>query len=482
MAKAGKSRSYAAPGDKSICNNCIEEKFLSDLVKSTGTRRTCTYCGKTTKAIFLEHLADRIQTVIEKFFERTPDSPDGFEYAMSKDDEIEYEWEREGELVTDVIQSAAEIPRQAAEDVQEILEGRFMSRSREEMGEETEFDMGSQYKFVGNRNKELEEQWNNFENSLRTNTRYFNQPGKTYLDNIFKGLDKLVTPEGGPILIAGPENPLNAVYRARVFLSDESLHTALSNIVDELGPPASKFAKAGRMNAAGISVFYGATETQTALAEVRPPVGSWVAVARFTFMRELRLLNLAALKNISPRGSLFDDAFTDLMLRVQFLRQLSDKMTIPVMPGQEEIEYLITQAIADYLSMNSTTNLDGIIFPSLQTGDGSNIVLFHKASRVKPRTLPAGTKTSVKLWEYDEDDRRYPWFTITEEIPAGPMEGLSFPTHKDPRLVSLAIDEEHIQIHLIQRVQYTTDPQKLDFRRYEKTGDDEMKARVFGRK
>ena len=46
----------------------------------------------------------------------------------------------------------------------------------------------------------------------------------------------------------------------------------------------------GRMNAAGISVFYGATDDETAIAGVRPPVGSWVATATFEVIRPLRLL------------------------------------------------------------------------------------------------------------------------------------------------------------------------------------------------
>jgi len=49
------------------------------------------------------------------------------------------------------------------------------------------------------------------------------------------------------------------------------------------------------MNARGVSVFYGAIDPRVALAEVRPPVGSRVAVARFEIIRPLRLLDLNAL-------------------------------------------------------------------------------------------------------------------------------------------------------------------------------------------
>lgn len=39
------------------------------------------------------------------------------------------------------------------------------------------------------------------------------------------------------------------------------------------------------MNARGVSVFYGANDPTAAIAEVRPPVGSQVAVAQFEIIR-----------------------------------------------------------------------------------------------------------------------------------------------------------------------------------------------------
>jgi RES domain len=63
------------------------------------------------------------------------------------------------------------------------------------------------------------------------------------------------------------------------------------------------------MNAGGIAVFYGANEPNVAIAEVRPPVGSKVAVARFEIIRPLRLLDLTALAAVSERGSVFDPEF-----------------------------------------------------------------------------------------------------------------------------------------------------------------------------
>jgi len=63
----------------------------------------------------------------------------------------------------------------------------------------------------------------------------------------------------------------------------------------EIGPPPPARAMAGRMNARGIAVFYGALDAATAVAEVRPPSGSKVLVGRFEILRTSRRRVLSAL-------------------------------------------------------------------------------------------------------------------------------------------------------------------------------------------
>jgi hypothetical protein len=144
----------------------------------------------------------------------------------------------------------------------------------------------------------------------------------------------------------------------------------------------------GRMNAAGIFVFYGATDDETAIAEVCPPVGSWVVTATFEVIRPLRLLNLGDLGGIRPDSTLsyFDPLGREQAERCAFLRELQQQMLMPVMPENADQGYLITQAIADYLATNEALNLDGILFPSVQVpkdaSPGLSAILFHKASGV----------------------------------------------------------------------------------------------------
>ena len=77
--------------------------------------------------------------------------------------------------------------------------------------------------------------------------------------------------------------------------------------------------------------------------------------------------------------------------------RMSDRITRPVMPNDEPSDYLITQAIADYLA--GQAGLDGILYPSAQVANAKkskNIALFHPSSRVEPLELPPGTELSAR--------------------------------------------------------------------------------------
>src|SRR3546814_20534128 len=77
---------------------------------------------------------------------------------------------------------------------------------------------------------------------------------------------------------AGPGSAYEQLLRARVCQSERSLIDALQHQERFIGAPLEDIGASGRMNAAGLPSFYGATEALEALAEVRPPVGSWVVI------------------------------------------------------------------------------------------------------------------------------------------------------------------------------------------------------------
>lgn len=226
------------------------------------------------------------------------------------------------------------------------------------------------------------------------------------------------------------------------------------------------------MNARGISVFYGATTAAVALSEVRPPVGSSILVGRFDIVRPLRLLDLVILRAISIIGSVFDPEFIKRLERAKFLELLSARMLMPVMPGDEVVDYLPTQVVSDYLASEVSPPLDGIMYPSVQAGRKSerNVVLFHKSSLVEEPDLPAGTKVTSNLY-FDTDEGPEDDFSVTEETPLAPgvqpdedeyamigwgNAGQGSARPEDIREATLGLDPASVDVHFVKAVKVVT--------------------------
>ena len=475
---------------KKICFTCVAESFLSAEINLNGKRGKCSYCETLARCYSLERLAERVEEAFESHYVRTSDQPYSLDYAMMSDKESNYCWCREGEPVAEAIMNAAGISKEAAEDVHEILADKYSDIEAAKCNEETEFDTDSHYAEKPIGAGEWWGKWREFERSLTTETRFFSRNAFSLLQSAFEGIGTMKSYDGRPAVVkAGSETELPAIFRARFFQSEEDLEIALAHPELHLGPPPSARARAGRMNAEGISVFYGADRPEVALAEVRPPVGSWVVVARFDIVRPLRLMDLEALTEIWCHGSIFDPKYISHLERVIFLRHLAQLIGSPVLPDRERLEYLPTQAIADFLATGNTPSLDGMIFPSVQAGkEGLNLVLFHKAARVEWHDLPKGTKVSVSLghqtedgWEtdytvFEETPAEKPsnvvpakespglWWTVFEPIPFG-----DHPKNEEASLYAptLRIDRGNIEVRQVVLVEFKTDDNCVRYYRRE---------------
>lgn len=472
---------------KKLCHMCIGEKYLGDEVRRNGKRRRCSYCGRSARSYSIEDIAERVETAFEQHFRRTSDQPTSLQQSLLSDPESDYEWERDGEPVVWAIANTAEIPEQAAQDIQTILDDKYGDFESAAMGEETEFSSESYYEEKGPSDYVWQEEWRNFERSLKTEARFFSRSAAAHLASIFNGIDKMSTIDGRPLVIdAGPKTTLTVVFRARVFQSDEKLLEALCRPDRHLGSPPAVLAAAGRMNASGISVFYGTNDPSVAVAEVRPPVGSQVAVARFEIVRRLRLLDLTALSAVTEGGSVFDTGWATRLERATFLRSLSQRITRPVMPDDEAFEYIPTQAIADFLATENEPVLDGVVFPSVQAeGDGLNVVLFHKAARVEVMEIPEGTEIEASTGHMSEDGWEVD-YSVSEQVPTkkppkdkgdedqwpylAAFTGSAWPAHDAYlRDATLSIDIGSVKVHVVRSVKFQHDAHDVWRHRWEKS-------------
>ncbi|AXV74046.1 hypothetical protein CJO75_12630 [Ralstonia solanacearum] len=470
---------------KRICHECVRESFLSAEIEQSAPEATCDYCGEPLASLTIEDLADRIQTAFEEHYNRTADQPDSWQERMLADRESNYDWEREGAPVVDAIADAAMIPREAAEDVLAILEERHGDFGKGTMGEESEFSSDSYYEEKRPDDQGWQEEWRDFEHSLKTQARFFSHTATNHLAQVFGGIDKLKTRDTRPLVVgAAPETALDHLYRARVFQAEDKLEEALRRPDLHLGSPPPRMARAGRMNAQGISVFYGATDVSVAITEVRPPVGSKVAVAKFSITRPLRLLDLTALEDVHDTGSIFDRSLKQRLERVAFLQTLSSRMARPVMPDDEVVDYLPTQAVADFLATMNEPRLDGIIFSSAQAQAGRNVVLFHHAAKVAESSFPKGTEIEASVGSWTEDG----WeteYAVLELVPPQPAQNQSahdevalgiLSSHPaespywsdDSREATLKVEPDTIEVHHVASVTVNSSPYAVHRHRHEK--------------
>lgn len=478
--------------DNYLCCDCVSENYLSAQIKKLGKHRKCATCGARRPTYSLGEVADLIEQAFKDHYVRTSDQPDMWQDAMLRDRESDYVWYREGQPVIEAIAEAAGVDESVATDLREILDERQGYVDPSDPQEDYDFCEESHYESIGASDQHWRSEWANFERSLKAEARFFSSTVANHLNAVFSGIETLRTCDGRPTVVdAGPGAAISAFFRARVLQSDAALIEALERPDLHLGSPPMVRANAGRMNAKGISVFYGASSAGVAIAEVRPPVGSRVAVARFEIARPLRLLDLTALRSVQTEGSIFDPDYIRALERAQFLDTLSRLMVQPVMPDDEAFDYLPTQVIADFLATRETPSIDGILFPSAQVeGDEINVVLFQKSAGVAELDLPQGTKITADLyWDTDEGPELN--YRVSEEVSPVEEAKESPPAERPPgsaqlgssswpldevtslgsdwtRSSALRIDPTSVMVHHVRRVKYECDEHSVSRTRFDK--------------
>lgn len=358
-----------------ICHQCVDEKYVKSVIKAQGTtKHPCSYCGHKRKSMPISTIADLMHQVFDNYYK-----PERADY---------YNDMGRVNSAKDVIAHELGVNENTANDIyQELCKRHNSSYYPDRLIYDDDFVYGYRQFSL----HKINQSWENMKSSLNSETRFFNRLVKKFLDDLFSDLDEFRTDKDD-----SPIKTINAdfrLYRARYFESLREVEKELSHPERNFGPPPSHLARSGRMNAHGIAVFYGATSPDIAIAEIRPPVGTHVIVAPFEPRKPLRILDLSTLDRlVSSKQSVFDPETIKSLEKTAFLKTISHTLTLPVFDNQDN-GYLITQVIAEYLSVSKKYNLDGISFTSTQVKKKSqnskqkkdheyNVVLFSKSSGV----------------------------------------------------------------------------------------------------
>ena len=381
--------------DRFVCRCCIGDRVLADEVRCSDTILECSYCGRSREAVSLDTLVQRIDQVLREHFTVAPDySNDPLWQGLIR----EGAWRQEGSPLASVIADVVRVGDTLACDIVDLLIVQD-KKCRASVPSEIFYSTDGCYKESEPDEWPYLEKWDEFSTEVRTRARFFSPKIPGILDDIFGDLSEITTSDGLPVVrVTGQQDADRFLWRARGAQSEEEVKTIVSRPDRELGPPPSKVSGAGRMNARGIPVFYGAKELKTCVAEVRPSVGGYVVAGKFELIRPVRLLDLSRLAQSRVKESFFDSNYSSAKDRIAFLRSLVSEIGRPVVPPSGEWEYLPTQVVAEYLANSPDPNLDGVIFTSSQIrGSGENVVLFNRACAVEPYDIPEDTDLKVYI-------------------------------------------------------------------------------------
>lgn len=359
--------------EHAICFKCIKDEVLRATVESKGEPLLCESCGEENNNAFsYERLGEELEPVVREYFQLGPT------VRKFYDDDQEG-WEQEGDSLSYIV------PMVLGQDVDDpdALVSALMDAEHywPGDGEEAFYDDTQLYVPLKATPHAWMAQWHYLRDELAHRRRFFSDGARDLFDRLLEGLADLKffdtdTDQWLPVvneLTVGTD-----VFRARVVRSDSELRAFVETPSRELGAPPPEQAPAGRMNAAGIAVFYGALDSDTCLAEMRPALGGRVLVGEFLTTQALRVLDFSRLEAARlAELSYFDSKYAEQRERAVFLRRLHGLISRPVAPGHED-EYLITQTLTEYLAHVHQPSFDGVIFQSVQRQGGANIVLFGR--------------------------------------------------------------------------------------------------------
>jgi len=440
-------------------------------IRRSGAVHSCHFCGRNRKSIRLRDLADRVDGVYMQIVRMAKEVP------VFENDSDRVRYEADGQNPKDIVRDMLGCEEGLAEAVVNRLSEKHQWAVQRD-GETDWYDDSSfGYKVRIPRDPQFSETWNDFCESVKHHRRFFNPSARKHLDEILGAALNAGWPVSNPIrMIGGPEDDTEYRYvlRARAANDIGDRRRIYSAPARELGPPPSSAASPGRMNAAGISVFYGAFDLQTCIAETRVPVGGAAVVGRFEILRPLRILDMRAFDRTAWGGSVFHPQFIRNHAYVAFLREFHAEIRRPVLPNTETLEYLPTQVMAEYLATMVQPPIGGIIYSSVQS-KGFNIAIFPHACSVMPDEAQV-PEDRVSI-SYDEEEE-------TEFVTIGPFDDRAGAEDIDwkrdwdiaplpgPAAPEYSLRLEGMQVMHVEAVVYTTRESRVSVHRTAPNEDD----------
>jgi hypothetical protein len=341
---------------KQVCLSCISDKHLRNIIRKIAKKVKCSYCDKNDGlGVAIDDLANAVDSYLRKYLRVGGDTP------RLRDDSDSFDYEQEGETLEQLLQEELGIDYDPVKDLIQVLKKEY-----NDFDDSFYYD-DCNYVRLNFYHSEHHYEWLRFEKSIKFEKRFFNKEARTGLEIIFGKPGSSMAKEL-PVFILEPSK-VDSIFRARIANAFDEAKNFFLNPDKELIPPDPAHTRAARMNPAGIPVFYGSLSEDVAVAEVRPSVGSKIALCEFKVTKPLKLLNLPKI-SACYTGSIFALDYETRCSRRRFFQNFHKLISKPITPAEETIEYLPTQVVAEYVC--SVLGFDGILYGSPQISDMSD--------------------------------------------------------------------------------------------------------------
>jgi hypothetical protein len=358
------ARGFHNIGDKFVCEGCFGDDAIKDVIRQKSEAKHCDYCGRNSEDS--DACVAAIDTVMAVIVE-------GIEQEWAEPTADGVSWiSREGGWQSPVYDTW-ELFRSYIKDELEIDGSDLLDDIIESVGDKQWCQRDHLLLPPG---QAMIYGWERFSYAVKYETRYmffewsegdvsYGNPDEIPPSEMLRRIGKSLEETG--LLKTIPEG--SRFFRARPHKEHEIYTTAR-----DLGPPPCERALSNRMSPAGIPMFYGAGDAETAIAET----GGIVTVGAFDTVKALTVLDLY---NVPPFPSLFDRSRRHLRGLHLFLRDFVTDLSRPIVKdGREHIEYVPTQIITEYFRHQFRAadgqRIHGILYPSARREGGRCCVLF----------------------------------------------------------------------------------------------------------
>ncbi len=315
--------------DGSVCGGCVEDEALRTILRENeDADLRCDFCSSVPAA----HLDTLLEAFVNGLRNEYENALDGVGWDGR---EGGFQWNPQWDtwdLVDDLAwvfasQELLDVVRTTVHDITWVEED-FITRRRDDV---------------------LSEAWGRFCEAVKHKTRFVVWLLRPDDDDLAPGeippakILEYVTPLIERLNLVRDLPAGQRVWRARVHCTTSIDHTASS-----LGTVPRELAlKANRMSPAGIPMFYGAVDADTAIKEVTyASEDTYLTWYQFELTADLRVVDLTRLP---PEPSMFDPELGFLRRQIRFLNMFVQQLSDRVEPDHEQIDYVPTQIVTEYL-------------------------------------------------------------------------------------------------------------------------------------